>query len=165
MASKTFHKFFWIWDFQKEAQWLNDMVKQGYVLEKAGVCTYRMAQCQPNEYQIRMEFFDQSPGSAYGKRYIKMVEETGAEHICNHGKWAFFRQKTADGPFRFLQNIAAQKKHLDKIQQALLFVMIISLVIGLYEIKEIGIVFLLISAMFFLAVRIVSKRHAALDAE
>ena len=163
MASKTVHKFFWLWDFRKEEQWLNEMAKQGHVLEKAGVCTYHMTRCQPDEYEIRMEFFDQGPKSNYGKQYIKLVEETGAEHICNHGKWAFFRQKTADGSFQFLQNIAAQKKHLDKIQQGLLFVMVITLVIGLYEIKGTGILLLAVAALAFLGVRIVSKRRTALD--
>jgi len=37
---KKVFRWFWVWDFEKEERWLNEMAAQGWALKKAG-CTIR----------------------------------------------------------------------------------------------------------------------------
>ena len=40
MERKIIKKWFWVWEFEKEEQWLNTMAQSGLVLDKLGVCKY-----------------------------------------------------------------------------------------------------------------------------
>ena len=40
---KTIKKWFWVWDFEKEEDWLNEMAINGWVLESVGFCTYHLS--------------------------------------------------------------------------------------------------------------------------
>ncbi len=52
---KTIHRIFWVWEFEKEERWLNEMTLEGWALDKAAFCSYRFMRCEPGEYIIRME--------------------------------------------------------------------------------------------------------------
>ena len=52
---KTIHKIFFVWDFEKEEQWLNTMAQSGWVLDGVGFCTYHFIPCEPGEYTVRLE--------------------------------------------------------------------------------------------------------------
>ena len=39
--TKTLHRNFWVWEFEKEERWLNEMAQEGWVLQNAGFCTYK----------------------------------------------------------------------------------------------------------------------------
>ena len=48
MASRrTIYKWFWVWDFEKEEEWLNEMAMNGWVLESVGFCSYHFIRCEP----------------------------------------------------------------------------------------------------------------------
>ena len=55
METKTVHKWPWVWDFDKEEDWLNEMAQEGWALESVGFCTYTFRRCEPGEYIIRLE--------------------------------------------------------------------------------------------------------------
>lgn len=38
--TKTLHRNFWVWEFEKEERWLNEMAQEGWALQNAGFCTY-----------------------------------------------------------------------------------------------------------------------------
>ena len=38
--TKTLHKWFWVWEFEKEERWLNEMAQEGWALTCGGFCTY-----------------------------------------------------------------------------------------------------------------------------
>ena len=52
---RTIHKWFWVWDFEKEDDWLNEMALNGWVLESVGYATYHFVRCEPGEYSVRTE--------------------------------------------------------------------------------------------------------------
>ena len=54
----TMHKWFWIWDFDKEEQWLNQMAANGKALVHTGFCTYEFEDCTPGEYIYRLELLE-----------------------------------------------------------------------------------------------------------
>ena len=37
---RVIHKFFWIWQLEKEQAWINEMASHGYSLEHAGRFTF-----------------------------------------------------------------------------------------------------------------------------
>ena len=71
----TMHKWFWVWEFEKEERWLNEMAMDGWALDSVGYATYNFVQCEPGEYIIRLEMHDAD------SRYISFMEETGAEGV------------------------------------------------------------------------------------
>ena len=75
MERKTMTKWFWVWQFEDEEKWLNEMAADGWVLETVGFCKYTFARCEPGTYTIRTEMHP------YDDQYVKFMEETGAEYI------------------------------------------------------------------------------------
>ena len=61
--TKTLHKRFWVWEFEKEERWLNQMAQEGWALQNAGFSTYTFERCEPGEYIIRMAMLNDSAGA------------------------------------------------------------------------------------------------------
>ena len=122
---KTIHKWFWVWDFEREEQWLNTMAQSGWLLDKVGFCKYHFIACTPGEYMVRLEMRD------HDDAYISFMQETGAEYIGRMVKWVYFRKKTQDGAFDIFSDIDSKISHLDKIGKMLSAVGCANLIIGM----------------------------------
>ncbi len=122
---KTMRKWYWVWDFEKEEEWLNEMALNGWVLESVGFCTYTFEKCEPGEYAVRLEMHGMD------ESYIDFMRETGAEYIGRMAMWIYFRKKTADGPFDLFSDIDSRIEHLKKIGRALSVIGAANLLIGL----------------------------------
>ena len=122
---KTIRKWFWVWEFEKEEDWLNEMALSGWVLDSVGLCSYTFARSQPGEYSVRLEMHP------YDEAYLSFMRETGAEYIGRMMAWIYFRKKTADGPFDLFSDIDSRITHLDRIGKMLSVVGGMNLVIGL----------------------------------
>ncbi len=122
---KTIHRWVWIWDFEKEERWLNEMAMEGWVLERVDFCTYHFTRCEPGEYIVRMEM---APDN---KDYQSFLEDIGAEYIGRMVKWIYFRRKTDLGPFELLVGIDAKIQHLDRIDMMLKLICIANILIGI----------------------------------
>ncbi len=125
MESKTIRKWYWVWDFDKEEDWLNEMAMNGWVLESIGFCSYHFVRCEPGEYSVHLEMH------AYDEAYVDFMQETGAEYVGRMMMWIYFRKKTSDGPFDLFSDIDSRIKHLDRIGRVLAIIGIANLVIGL----------------------------------
>lgn len=112
---KTMHKWFWVWEFEKEEKWLNSMAEKGLVLESVGFCTYHFIECVPGEYSFKLEFLENLPSTPEGIQYIEFIEETGAEYIGAYTRWVYFRKKTDKGSFDLFSDSASRIKHLNRI--------------------------------------------------
>ena len=112
---KTVRKLFWIWDFDKEEKWINDMSAKGMQLCGVGYCKYVFEEGMPDEYVYRMEMLDRMPGKAESRQYIKFIEDTGAECIGSLLRWVYFRKKSGEGGFDLFSDIASRIKHLNRI--------------------------------------------------
>ena len=55
MERKTMTRWFWVWQFEKEEEWLNEMAASGWALESVGFCRYTFVRCEPGEYTVRTE--------------------------------------------------------------------------------------------------------------
>lgn len=122
---RTMHKWFWVWEFDKEEAWLNEMANTGWVLDRVGFCKYTFVKSEPEEYTVRLEMHDQDQG------YIDFVEETGAEYVGRMAKWIYFRKRTENGRFEIFSDIDSRIHHLERIGKMLTIVGIANLLIGM----------------------------------
>ena len=127
---KTIRKWFWVWDFDKEEQWLNEMAAKGLALVGVGFCRYDFEDCMPGEYQVRLELLENHLNHAESQKYIQFIESTGAEQVGNYFRWVYFRKKAADGPFDLYSDLDSRITHLDKIAKLMLIVAGANLLIG-----------------------------------
>ena len=122
---KTVFKVFFVWDFEKEEQWLNTMAQSGWVLDKIGFCTYRFAPCAPGEYTIRMEMHQKD------ENYLRFLEEAQVEYIGRIFQWVYFRRKAQYGSFELFSDLDSKIAHLRRIGRMLSAVGAANLLIGI----------------------------------
>ena len=122
---KTIRKWFWVWDFDKEEAWLNEMAMNGWALESVSFCSYHFIRCQPGEYSVRLEMHP------YDEASLSFMQETGAEYIGRMMMWIYFRKKTEDGPFDLFSDIDSRIRHLDRIGRILGIIGAANLAIGI----------------------------------
>ncbi len=73
--TKTLHRNFWVWEFEKEERWLNEMAQEGWALQNAGFCTYTFEKTEPGQYIIRLAMLDSSPD------FESFMEELEAQSV------------------------------------------------------------------------------------
>lgn len=78
---QTIHKLFWVWEFDKEEKWLNEMAAKGLCLISVGFCKYEFEDCEPGEYKVCLQLLDKMLRHPESQKYIEFLETTGAEHI------------------------------------------------------------------------------------
>ena len=159
---KTIKKWFWIWDFEKEEDWLNEMAINGWVLESIGFCTYHFVRCEPGEYTVRLEMH------SYDETYLSFMKETGADYVGRMAMWIYFRKKTADGSFDLFSDIDSRISHLDKIGKWLSVIGGANLVIGIantFNPARIGWINLLCATLLMYALGRIHGKKEALERE
>ncbi len=109
---RTIRKWFWMWEFDKEEQWLNKMSAKGLQLCDVGYCRYVFEDGTPGEYIHRLELLDKLPSNAESAQYIRFVEDTGAEHVGSLFRWVYFRKKADENGFDLYSDIDSRIKHL-----------------------------------------------------
>ncbi len=122
---KVVRKWFFVWDFEKEESWLNEMADDGWMLESVGFCRYTFAPCEPGAYTIRLEMHDKD------MKYIDGLEDTGAEYVGNVLTWLYFRKRKELGAFDLFSDSKERIAHLDRIGKMLFCLGAANLCIGL----------------------------------
>ena len=122
---KTVYKWFWVWDFEKEERWLNEMALDGWALVDVGWCRYTFERCAPGAYTIRLEM--RAPDEAY----IAFMQEAGAEYLGRVFQWIYFRRRAEDGAFDLFSDIDSRIAHLERIDKSLFLIGMANLLIGI----------------------------------
>ena len=141
---KTVYKWFFVWDFDKEEQWINEMALAGWVLDSVGWCRYTFRACEPGEYTVRLEMH------GYDAQYVEFMEQTGAEYVGRVLQWLFFRKKADEGPFDIFSDIDSRVSHLNKVSMLLIALSMMNLIIGAMNAfagNRIGVVNLLLASL------------------
>ncbi len=127
--TKTLHKIFWVWEFEKEERWLNQMAQEGWALKKGSFHTYTFEPCAPGEYILRLAMLNDP------SNFEAFMEEMGAEKVGACMRWAYFRRKAALGPFAMFSDIDSRVAQLDRISKQLSLICLANIVIGLTAIS------------------------------
>ena len=128
---QTIHKWFWVWDFDKEETWLNEMAAKGLCLVSVGFCKYEFEDCMPGEYRVCLQLLDKMPCHPESKKYIEFLETTGAEHTGSFTRWAYFRKKAVDGEFELFSDNDSRIKYMSKVISFVALITIANLIIGI----------------------------------
>lgn len=131
---KTIHKWFFVWDFDKEEKWLNEMAAKGLSLVSVGFCKYEFEDTNPGEYKICLQLLDGSPKNAENQKYMEFLEETGAEHVGTFSHWVYFRKKASEGDFNIYSDNESRVKYLSRIFGFTAFVTGLNLYVGVFNI-------------------------------
>ena len=125
----TKHKWFWVWDFEKEERWLNEMAVKGWTLVGVGYCTYTFEKTESNEYTVRLEMHP------YDEDYISFMEETGAEYIGRVLQWIYFRKRSELGSFDIFSDLDSRLDHLNRIYRMVLTLGLANLTLGIINLS------------------------------
>ena len=166
MERKTIRKWFWAWDFDKEEEWLENMARNGWVLDGVGFCTYRFIKTEPGEYSVRLQYL---PIAEENTDYTNLLEESGAERVGRMVQWVYYRKKTADGPFQLFSDLDSRITHLDKIAKLMLIIAVANLLIGVVNsfnpTMRIGWINLLVASLVTYGVGRIHGKKEALEKE
>ena len=124
---RTTRKWFWVWDYDKEEEWLNKMAAMGLAMTGVGFARYTFKEGAPGEYTYRLQLLENLPGHTESVQYLRFLEEPGVEHVASMNRWVYLRKKAADGPFEVFSDLESQIKLLRPIQTLLLVLTLISL--------------------------------------
>ena len=155
----TIRKWFWVWDFEEEENWLNEMALQGWALDGIGFATFRFVACEPGAYTIRLEMH------GHDANYLGFLEETGVEYIGRLFAWVYYRKKTEMGAFDIFSDIDSRIRHLNRICKMLLVVGMANLAIGLTNPSSAGRINLVCSTILMYALGRIHGKKEALEKE
>jgi hypothetical protein len=114
---KIIRKVFFVWEYEKEEQWLNEMSKKGWQLIRATKWKYQFESGPSGEYTYRLELLDKSRRSKESTSYLNFLQETGIEMVGECKQWIYLRCKTADCGFEPNNRALYDLTHLLKIQE------------------------------------------------
>jgi hypothetical protein len=124
-------KWFWVWDFEKEEKWLNEMAAKGLSLVSVGFCKYEFEDSMPGEYKICLQLLDKMPHHPESKKYIDFLETTGAEHIGSFTRWVYFRKKATEGDFELFSDNDSRLKYLSGVISFVSLITITNWIVGI----------------------------------
>jgi hypothetical protein len=164
---RIIRKWFWVWEFDEEEKWLNDMAKRGWVLDSVGFAKYTFTESVPGEYAVRLEMLGHTPASSEGQDYIDFIEETGAEYLGNVMQWIYFRKKTADGPFDLFSDVDSRIRHLERITKPLGIIALCNVLIGVSNMRlgGVGLINIACAALLGYACMKINRKKDALQKE
>lgn len=130
---KEMHKLFWVWEFQKEEKWLNEMAAKGLVLSHVHYLTYEFDDASPKDYVIRFELLKNAINSPESQKYIEFMEEMGAEYLGHVLNWAYFRKPKESGAFEIYSDYESRVKYLNRVMWSVLPLGFLNLYFGVYN--------------------------------
>jgi hypothetical protein len=113
---KTIFRLYYVWQWEKEEQWLNAMSQKGWQLIYATIGTYRFEMGEPAEYTYRLELLDKNLKSEENTSYLNFLNETGIEMVGKCKSWIYLRSKMANSGFGPNNKTLYDLTHLLKVQ-------------------------------------------------
>jgi hypothetical protein len=117
-------KMFWFdYDFQKQEQWLNEMAAKGQnpipSIDWLGLPTYRIESGEPGEWVYRIEILPKDAKKASSREYLAFMSDAGAETVAATARLAYFRKRSADGPFEIYSDLESRIAYHRRVRTSL----------------------------------------------
>ena len=123
---KIIHRTFFIWNFEKEINWLNEMSRQGWQLCRAGFFVYEFEQGEPGEYQYQLQLLRKTDPD-----YLACLEDTGIQVVGRCLNWIYLKKKSDGQPFEIFSDLKDVIRHLDGVMALCGVIMAANLLPGL----------------------------------
>lgn len=95
MESKKQFKWFTIFEYEKEQDYLREMQKSGWKFIKVkGLGMYHFEKCVPQDVIYQLDY--NKDGLANKDEYLKMFDDCGWEYIQDYTGYSYFRKAVAD---------------------------------------------------------------------
>ena len=121
-------KLFWVWQWEKEENWINDMAARGLLLTEVGVFRYEFEEGKPGAYQYCMQTLKGSAGKKRNQEYIEFLKDIDIKCIGAVGSRIYLRRKTEQTPFSLFSDLEYKTQYLARIGRIFFFLMISQLV-------------------------------------
>ena len=119
-------------DKDKETEWLNKMVSEGWALQSFFAGFYKFTPCENGEYIYQIDLGDTL--YSVSDEYRELMGELGVEIIVLWGYWIILRKRAADGPFELYTDVDSELEHYRKIRRMFKGATIIELIAFFIEI-------------------------------
>ena len=95
METKKQFKWFTIFEYEKEQDYLRDMHKSGWKFIKVkGLGVYHFEKCTPMDVVYQLDY--NKEGLAHKDEYLKMFDDCGWEYIQDYAGYSYFRKPVAE---------------------------------------------------------------------
>ena len=95
METKKQFKWFTIFDYEKEQDYLREMHKSGWKFVKVrGLGMYYFEKCAPEDVIYQLDYNED--GLAHKEEYLKMFDDCGWQYIQDYMGYSYFRKVVAD---------------------------------------------------------------------
>jgi hypothetical protein len=95
METKKQFKYFSIFSYEKEQEYLDQMHRSGWKFVKvSGLGMYHFEKCQPQSVAYRLDY--NKEGLAHKEEYVKLYSDCGWEYIQDYAGYSYFRKPEAD---------------------------------------------------------------------
>ena len=95
METKKQYKWFSIFEYEKEQEYLRAMHKNGWkFLKVSGLGIYRFEKCEPQDVVYQLDY--NKDGLEHRDEYIKMFADCGWEHLQDYAGYSYFRKAAED---------------------------------------------------------------------
>lgn len=96
MESKKQFKWFTIFEYEKEQEYLRKMHRDGWKFVKVkGLGMYYFEKCVPQDVVYQLDYNED--GLAHKDEYVKMFEDCGWQYIQDYAGYSYFRKAVSDG--------------------------------------------------------------------
>ena len=94
MEIKRVLKYFTIFEWEKEQDYLRKMHQSGWKLVKiSGLCLYRFAKCSPEDVIYQLDY--NREGRAHKAEYLQLFRDCGWEYLQDYVGYSYFRKPAA----------------------------------------------------------------------
>lgn len=95
METKKQFRWFSIFEYEKEQDYLRDMHKSGWKFVKVkGFGTYHFEKCTPQDVVYQLDY--NKDGIAQKDEYLRMFDDCGWEYIQDYEGYSYFRKAVAE---------------------------------------------------------------------
>jgi len=95
MKTKKQFKWFTIFEYEKEQDYLRDMHKQGWKFVKVtGFGMYHFEECQPQDVVYQLDYNQE--GLSHKDEYLRMFSDCGWEYLQDYAGYSYFRKAVSE---------------------------------------------------------------------
>lgn len=118
MSTKVENKWFTIFEYEKEQEYLREMHNQGWKLVRIeGLGKYCFEECEPEDVIYQLDY--NKEGSAHKAEYIQMFKDCGWEYMFEFVGYSYFRKPASqmNGPEEIFCDEESRKEMMNRVMK------------------------------------------------
>lgn len=103
------------YDKDEEADFLNEMSRQGWAMTGFFAGIYSFDKCRPGEYIYQVDITEGM--FRVSNDYREFMRDVDVEIVCLWGPWVILRKKASEGPFELYTDVESRIEHYTRIRR------------------------------------------------